>query len=134
MWRHNMCLVEYDSTKKTKKYSSRNAFKPMLNLLHINNMEKLGGRLKEVEEELKKLVEQKKNEMIRSKFNSDEFVLSHNRISNFKKLRDDDDNLIPTEFKNDIEIEEKDVELISRSTQTDASSFNYNSRRKKQEV
>jgi transposase-like protein len=123
MWRHNECRVEDKNIKKSMKYTRRNAFKKMLGMLHVANMEKLVLRMKQVDEDHKQQILKDNLSRQKSKFNSDEFVLRRNRIKNVEKFLEDDA----------IEPVTNQV-LISRSTQTDASSFNYKIKRKAEEI
>jgi hypothetical protein len=122
MWRHNECRVDDKCIKKSMKYTRRNAFKKMLGLLHVTNMEKLILRIKKVDEEHKQLLLNENLSRQKARFNSDEFVLRRNRIRNVDKFLEDDTI-----------VSEKVKVLTSRSTQTDASSFNYKIKRKRDE-
>ncbi|CAF1046347.1 unnamed protein product [Brachionus calyciflorus] len=113
MWRHNECRIEHKCPKKEMKLSRKNAFKKILNLLQASNMDKLDYKIRESEDMNKVIQQREKMAKHKAKFNTDDFIVSHNRIKNRLKLFDE-------EF----------VSLQSRSTQTDASSFDYKLKRK----
>ncbi|RNA31067.1 ISXO2-like domain-containing [Brachionus plicatilis] len=130
MWRHNVCLVTHKNDKKQKKSTRRNAFKRILILLHINNIHKLNLKLQEIIE-MDNLEKVKEKQRHRDHFLSDEFVISRNRIKNIKRLLsevEDDDNAKDEDTR---ELEGKPIPLVSRLTQTNASVFDYDHRRKK---
>lgn len=60
-------------------------------------------RMREIEEEHKKIEQQEKYARLRSKFNSCDFVLSKNRIKNLKSLLEQEDE--SNEVKVDVDIE-----------------------------
>lgn len=114
MWRHNECLFKKKDKKKELKFTRRNAFRKMLNLLHVKNLDILQDKLKELAKRKKE--EKHSGKQLRSKFLSEEFILKKTRIKNLKELLND-----PTA-------------LVSRSTQTDASVFDYPIKQKNREV
>ncbi|CAF0987286.1 unnamed protein product [Brachionus calyciflorus] len=85
----------------------------MLNLLHFKNLDILQDKLKELSKRKKE--EKLNGKQLRSKFLSDEFILKKSRIKNLKELLND-----PTA-------------LVSRSTQSDASVFDYPIKQKNRE-
>ena len=96
----------------------------MLIFLHVHNIYKLDNRINYQEEQYKKIEQKQKNDNLRLELNSGYFILSYNRIKNLKILREiDDDNGIEDKLSQD-DNKDSNVELVSRSSQTDAFSFN----------
>ena len=87
-----------------------------MNLLHVKNIEIFRSKTKELDELEKAAEAKEKKSALRAKFLSDEFIIKSSRILNRDTLLNDP------------------ISLISRSTQTDASVFNYYVKSKKQEV
>ncbi|CAF0986986.1 unnamed protein product [Brachionus calyciflorus] len=115
MWRINECTVFHKDKKKQVKYSRHNVFKRIMNLLHVKNIEIFRSKIKELDEIEKATEAKEKKRALRAKFLSDEFIIKSSRILNRDMLLNDP------------------ISLISRSTQTDASVFNYYVKSKKQE-
>ncbi|CAF1102091.1 unnamed protein product [Brachionus calyciflorus] len=132
MWRHNECRIANKNPKKELKNSRKIAFSKMLSLIHVNNMPKLDDRLRAIDEEQEVYKQKMMYRKNARKFLNEEFVISHNRIKNKHDLIEPSDD---EEESEELELDEsgKIVPQISRTSQTDASSFNYQMKRKKME-
>ncbi|CAF0881397.1 unnamed protein product [Brachionus calyciflorus] len=145
MWRHNECRIANKDPKKELKYTRKVAFAKTINLINVNNMDKLNKRIEKVERKHETEAMKLKLQNKRLTFYRDEFVISHNRIINRQDLNYSNVDVFEINESED-EIE-KDVNILEdemliyetvgqflRSTQTDASSFNYKIKRKITEV
>lgn len=136
IWRHNECRINHRDPKKELKFTRKVAFSKIICLLNVQNIVKLEERLKQIEKKYELNLLKLKLKQHKFKFNSDDFILSRNRIKNIRDLLEqasDDENQSEEEIEMENNGSCKKVAQISRSTQTDASSFNYKIKRKKTE-
>jgi hypothetical protein len=142
MWRHNECRTSHKDPKKELKNSRKVAFSKMLKLISTNNVDKLVHRIEFVEQENAIAKQKLKEQKNRKVFNSDEFVIRRNRIKNIQDLieinDEENDEIVDVEVcaESDVQVHDNFITVgqISRSSQTDASSFDYKMKRKKVDI